>query len=388
MIRLLHRHILARVLVTSLAAIGVLVFVLLAGNILRDLLGLLAAGRLTVGLFAEMVLLLLPYVFAYALPIGLLTGVLLVLGRMSARREVVAWRSAGVGLWQMSASILLLGVAGVALALFVNFSYAPQAKREYREKLGNVVRLDPLRFIVPKTFIHDFPGYVLYVSQKEGEALRDFWIWEQGGAQGGVTRLLRAREGRFTYDSVDDALVLTLKEAFAELRDEDEADDLQTLRPMVSVGETRLRLPLEGVLGARRSYEKVSALDFAGLRARENELAAELATLPPAAPPEMRTDLERRILEVRMQVQENFASAFAVLGFTLLAIPLGIRVSRTETYANLSVALAIALSYYLAVLAVGWLEEMPRLRPDLLVWLPALALQGTGLVLLHRAAAR
>ena len=69
---------------------------------------------------------------------------------------------------------------------------------------------------------------------------------------------------------------------------------------------------------------------------------------------------------------------------TELGVPLGIKVSRRETSANLGLALALAMGYYFLTIAVGWLDKHPELRPDLLMWLPNLVFLGVGVWLFWR----
>ena len=86
---------------------------LTVGNVIKDLLGYLIAGQLKLELFLELVLLIPPFVLSYALPFGVLTGVLLVLGRMSAQHEVTAIRAAGLSLPWIARPILVLAALGV-----------------------------------------------------------------------------------------------------------------------------------------------------------------------------------------------------------------------------------------------------------------------------------
>ena len=68
-----------------------------------------------------------------------------------------------------------------------------------------------------------------------------------------------------------------------------------------------------------------------------------------------------------------------MLTFALIGVPLGIKVSRRETSANLGVAVAIALSYYFLSTSVSWLDRRPDLHPELLSYVPnliGLALAG------------
>ena len=69
---------------------------------------------------------------------------------------------------------------------------------------------------------------------------------------------------------------------------------------------------------------------------------------------------------------------------TLLAVPLAVRVGRSETFVNAAVALAVALSYYILSSAAAWVKN-PAYRPDLLVWMPNLVVVTLGWFLLRRA---
>ena len=84
MLNLLHRHVLREVLVSTGLALGLFVFVLLLGNALRDIAELVAAGKLSAIVFLKLMGLLIPYVTAYALPLGVLTGTLMAIGRLSS----------------------------------------------------------------------------------------------------------------------------------------------------------------------------------------------------------------------------------------------------------------------------------------------------------------
>jgi lipopolysaccharide export system permease protein len=77
-------------------------------------------------------------------------------------------------------------------------------------------------------------------------------------------------------------------------------------------------------------------------------------------------------MKVAFAMSEKGSTALAVFAFAFLAVPLGIKVSRKETSANLGVALVLVMGYYFLSVCVGWLEGRPEWRPDLLLWLPAL----------------
>ena len=373
---LLQRHIFKSVLFSCAAAVGLFAFVLTVGNVVRDLLGYLVAGQLAPELFLELLLLIPPFVLSYALPFGVLTGVLLVLGRMSAEHEITAIRAAGLGLGWVARPILILAALGVALGLVINFQFMPWARVVYHVELSNAVRKDPLSFIVPRTFIRDFPGKVLYVGEKNGPGVKDFWLWELD-AQGRVKNMIRAATGTFDFDESTGDLILNINHFQVESRDVKNPEDFTLLRPPLSAESTSVRLPLGGVFGQSSFHPKLQWYALPKLRAEWQRLAQ------PVAPAE-RAQRELARMKLRIVVQDKFSTAFAVFSFALVAIPLGIKVSRKETSANLGLALALAMGYYFLTVAIGWLDRHPEWRPDLLMWLPNLIFVGVGLWLFWR----
>lgn len=367
---LLQRHIFKSVLFTCLVAAGVFAFVLIVGNALKDLLGYLLAGQLSVEAFLKLSALLVPYVGAHALPVGMLTGVLLVLGRMSAQQEITAMRATGLGLGFVARPILLIAAAGVVASLALNFYYMPQARTLYRNTVNDAVRQNPLRMIVEKTFIRDFPGFVVYAGSKKGGELGDVWLWRLDKEKR-VTEFLRAKTGRVAYDEEANVMKVMLRDTFSDRRDPKNPEVFTNTDGQVSMGEVAVDIPLGNIFGGRAISRKPALLTFDELMARKAQLAKDDA--PPA---------ER--MKVAVALNEKAAGSLMILAFALMAIPLGIKVSRKETLANLGVALLLALSYYFLVVMVGWLDRSPALRPDLWVWLPPVLFIGLGVWLYRR----
>lgn len=373
---LLQRHIFQSVFFSCAAAVGLFAFVLTVGNVVRDLLGYLVAGQLAPELFLELLLLIPPFVLSYALPFGVLTGVLLVLGRMSAEHEITAIRAAGLSLLWVARPILILAVLGVGVGLVINFQFMPWARVVYHVELSNAVRKDPLSFIVPRTFIRDFPGKVLYVGEKNGLGVKDFWLWELD-EQGRVKNSIRAAAGTFGFDERTGDLILNLSHIQAETRDPKNPENFTVQRPTLVSESTSIRLPLGELFGQSTFHPKLQWYALPKLQAEWRRLAQ------PVAPAEQaQRELDR--MKLRLVIQDKFTTAFAVFSFALVGVPLGIKISRRETSANLGLALALAMGYYFLTVAVGWLDRHPELRPDLLLWLPNLLFIGVGLWLFWR----
>ncbi len=377
-LNLLDRYIFKSVLFTSLAAVGVLAFVLMLGNAVRDLLAPVLTGQVGWGLALQLVLMLFPVVAPFALPMGVLTGVLLTLGRLSADSEVTAMRAAGIGLARIARPIILLGVLGSIAGLYANFEAMPYARVTFERQLAAAMHANPLSFIVPKTFIRDFPGYVVYVGEKRGSVMRDFWLW-QLDAQSRVKQLVRAESGSFDYDERTNELILTLTRAQVEERNAKNPENFSE-SPLIGSFEKSepQRLSLDRIFGRNSRQPKLRELTYDQLRAEETRVTAL-----PFAPAEAK-DHARAVMKVRLTLQEKFNTALAVLSFALIGVPLGIKVSRRETSANLGVAVLLALGYYMLTVMVSWLDRHPEYHPDLLLWLPNAIFLGLGLWLFTR----
>jgi lipopolysaccharide export system permease protein len=125
--KFLTRYIFTETLKTSLGSLLFFVFILLSGNTVRDILDLIATRKLSPLPALCLVLALFPAMVSYALPLGLVSGIFITIGRMASAREIIALKSVGIGIKRIARPILFIAIICSLFAILVNFYYGPNS---------------------------------------------------------------------------------------------------------------------------------------------------------------------------------------------------------------------------------------------------------------------
>ncbi|MBT7855071.1 MAG: YjgP/YjgQ family permease [Opitutae bacterium] len=377
----IQRYVFREVFAGTFLTLLILVFILTAGNAMRDKLLQFMEGQFSLQFIVELFSLLLPYAVKFALPPALLTGILLGLGRLSADSEITAMRASGFGLLKIAMPIFGLSLILAGICFYINSWAAPQARTDYKEKLARTAMENPLFFFQPGTFVTDFPGYILYVGNFDGKNLHDFWVWstigkdEEPDAQGRILQAMRFEKGTITPDLDTNTLILEPQNLQIEINDEDDPENFQGYYRPGMAGNTILRFSLDKRGKDLKINRKPSMLSLEELIKRRDRLA-NVKNITEAE--------KKQLLETQMQLHSNASMACSVIAFAAIGIPLAIRTARRETMANAALALGLALGYYVLSILLGLLKDHPSLRPDLLAWLPNLLFLSCGLLFLRK----
>ena len=384
--RTLHAYLTRQILAALLITVMVFTFVLLLVNALREILPLLLNQQVTLAVVAEAAGLLVPFAWVFALPMGVLTATLLVFGRFSADQELTAVRASGISLLSLTSPILLLSLALCAMSAIVNMELGPRCRVAYNNIRFKLVA-ELTGFQLPeRTYIKYFKGYIIHVGKNRGGDLEDVMAWVLKDETNVVT-YVRAARGRLEVDAPNKLVTLLLYDGKSMDLHQGEAIPgmFEKLTYPLDLGQQK-RLKYSPAITDMtsgqlwhelREWERrlklpdaVGNLTADELRAKKRELAKLIGD--PTTP-------------IRFQIHQQIAFSFACFGFTLVGIPLGIRMHRRETNVGIGVALVLVAVYYSFILLGHALDTRGEYAPHLIVWLPNFLFQAIGAVLLWRA---
>lgn len=386
----LHAYLTRQILASLLMTVGVFTAVLLIGNVLKEILPFLIGGQVRFTVFAEAVGLLIPFVWVFALPMGMLTATLLIFGRFSADQEFTAVRASGISLLSITSPILLLSLALCALSAWVNMDVGPRCRILYTGMIAKI-RTELIGAYLPEgRIIHaDMPGvrtngYLLYVGRNRQRELHDVMAY-QVEHETNVVAIIKAEHGRYEVDSTNGMLNLYLYDAKI----------LNMSQGKFTPAVSDLTVHLDPRQSQKNSSKpRLSDMTFLQLWTELHDVEKRLS-LPLAR--NLTTNqlhaIKQQMLKergdlttpIRVHIHRQVAFSFACFGFTLVGIPLGIRVHRRETNIGIAIALLLAGVYFSMVLLAQSLDTKPQYFPYLIVWLPNFIFQAVGAVLLWRA---
>ncbi|MEY2465519.1 MAG: lipopolysaccharide export system permease protein [Verrucomicrobiota bacterium] len=362
----------------------VFTFVLLLGNALREILPLLVSGQATVWLIAKAFALLIPFVLGFALPMAMLTAVLLTFGRFSADQELTAARASGVSLLSLISPIIILSLLLCGVSAWMNLEVAPRCRVAYNE-LRFSLKAAIATAKLPEGRFMNFPGkpsYIIYVGKNRKQKLEDVWLYELADGTNRNTTV-HAPRGQISLDTTNKEIVLDLFDA---------AGTMFAGGQLGSASVMTVRLDLNASEKADRK-PSISDMTFRQLQDELHTLNSRINPPLLEKNPDEATGKKKRTSRnpsdmtepIRIQMHRQVAFSFACFGFTLVGIPLGIRVHRRETNVGVAIALALVFVYYTFLIIGQSMSSHPELAPHLWMWLPNFIFQAAGMVLLWRA---
>lgn len=161
--RILTRYILREVLSHGLLGGIVFTFILFIRDLGR-ILELVVRGSATIAEVTRIILYTLPSTLILTIPMAVLVGILLGLGRLSADSEVTAMRASGFGVLQFVRVCSIATAGALLLGLFNSLYVAPRSAAALLRLETELKTSQASYEVQPRVFYEDFKNYVLYVQ--------------------------------------------------------------------------------------------------------------------------------------------------------------------------------------------------------------------------------
>src|SRR4051812_12663614 len=161
---------------------------------------------------ARMMFTLIPQSLGLTIPMALLVGLLIGLGRMSGDREAVALLACGVSPYRLMRPVLLLATLAGAGHLYVMIWAIPDANQTFRRLSYDVISKKVENDVRPQVFFEDFPNWVLYARDipQGGGGWKDVLVADTSKPD--APKLYMARKGRLILDRQKQTVDLVLED--------------------------------------------------------------------------------------------------------------------------------------------------------------------------------
>jgi LPS export ABC transporter permease LptG/LPS export ABC transporter permease LptF len=361
MLKTIDRYVIREVLPPFLLALLIFTFILELPPVMDELEKLVAKGVpwRTAG---YIILLLGPSALGLTIPMGLLVGLLIGLGRMSADREAVALLACGVSPYRLLRPVMALALVATAATMYVMIEAIPDSNQRYRQVLFDILTKKVEGEIKRGVFYEDFPNWVLFPRDDAapGEAgWKDLLVANTSRPE--AIELYLARKGRIVLDS-----------------------EKRTVRLVLTDG-TRYSTGEPGEASTHRFEEQlVITLDpdsvFPPLDLPRGVTEKTIAQLLPDIQAKQKRG-ESAHNEI-MAMHAKFSIPVACLVFAVIALALGLTVARDGKLGGFVLGIGVIFVYYVAMFLAESMAKGQRIPPEWARWVPNLLLGPFGIVAL------
>src|SRR6202051_322095 len=183
--RILDRYIVREIFRHAFLGLVVFTFVFFVPQLVR-LMALFVRHSGSGSQILKLFLCIFPGVFTFTLPMAVLIGVLLGLGRMSADSEIIALTALGIGRRRILLPVGVFALAGALVTLCMTLWLGPKAVHRYRTLKTDLVASQISFAVQPPVFDERFPKLVLYVNDvsASGTQWHGVFLAEAGGENG------------------------------------------------------------------------------------------------------------------------------------------------------------------------------------------------------------
>jgi lipopolysaccharide export system permease protein len=354
--RLIDRYICRQIFSHALLGLGIFSFVFFVPQLVRlmDLVVRHPASWSTIGI---LFLSTFPAILSFTLPIAVLVGVLIALGRLSADSELIAMSALGMGRRRLVVPVGILAVGATLITFVMTLWLGPLSVRTFRTIEGQLRAGQASNQVAPRVFDERFPHMVLYINDIDSSSTHWKGVFLAGTDGKDVSRLTLAEEAIVIPDRKEGKLELHLRNGSVH--------EFSTTDP----GRYSLSTFAERDLPVEIKGSETDRVSEPGIPGRTTStLLRERRSQP----------------EARVEFQRRISFPFACISFALLAMPLGSRPRRGGRAVGFLITLLLVSGYYLVFTFGAELARQGAVPVWAGIWAANIFTAGLGLFLFPR----
>jgi LPS export ABC transporter permease LptG len=410
MLRLIDRYLIREIvpyLLLSLLLLTAIIFFHEASRF-SELLVVSSRNGLPMQALARVLAALIPGILVFTLPISLLMGVLVGMGRMSGDSEIVALGASGLPRTRILRPVMLVALIVMALMLYLTFSWLPRSVRQLTDLKSN----QSLLFqglnteIKPRIFEESIPQKVLYIE--DIDRARNQWrnvFLVDLGQDPSEMMIVTANSGELRQGERSEMPELYLEKGMAHQTTkatvaEPEPDNknngqIKEAHPTVANNAAQTPATDSEARDKRKKNapEKYTTNAFSqmtlGIETPNDSKDETGIDTQPSAVEEMGwrqlinfTPAPADEREWRAEIHKRLALPTACLVFALLGVAFGISNVRTGRSFGLFLGLAFTIGYYLLALSGQHAAAVGKLPVWLGAWQANIVMGALGLLVL------
>ncbi len=355
--RILDRYIVREVIRHALLGLLIFTFVLFVPKLVR-LMELFVRHSGSGSQIALLFLCIIPNILVFTIPMAVLIGVLLGLGRMSMDSEIIAITSLGISRKRILWPVGVLAVMGAALTLVMTLWLAPLALRTFRGIEADLITSQISFQVQPRVFDERFPQMVLYVNDVSPSGARWNGVFlAEAGAESG-SRITLAESAIVIAEPKQGKLELHLNDGSTHEFSRQEPDHYG----VTAFGRSDWPIEVSGI-GPAKEQEPSN---------------------PERPLRDLWHDHGKGWRDARVELHQRFAFPVACFVFALIAVPLGAQPRRGGRAAGTLLAVVVIASYYLLFIVGAGLARQGAVPPSAGMWIANVVLALVGFALLPR----
>lgn len=296
----------------------------------------------------------MPKIFVLTIPMAVLFGILIGLGRLVSDSEIVSMQAAGISTFKIFKATSYLALGATILSLFLYIYIVPAAEFETRKTRNDIfLKSDIVKNLKPRVFYNDIESIVIYADEiKTGtKVMEDLFLKLDPQQKGEAERIILAKKGMISKDLNSDHIYLYLengeKHTLYGRQTEKKAGAKQIsidAKPKYTIeqfSESQDRLShLEGLLKLFKSPVQKGIQDHSLSKLFAIMKESQRAKTDPASSFRLRRSLS--------EINQRFAISLVPIFFLLIAFPLAMLNLKGGKGGSFAISLIIIIIFWVA----------------------------------------